>query len=321
MHLYSVLFTASVCLGAALDTRQTPRPCFKVAKRVEWRQLPDQDKKSYLDSVLCMTTKPSRLGLNSTLYDDFPWAHARVNDNIHAVASFLPWHRWFVHLYEEAVRECGYTGSFPYWDWTIDAGNVPNSPIWNAETGFGGNGSPDRVEEGGSQRRQCVDDGPFKNVRPAYFGSGKEDHCLSRTWNAGGNTVGDMMAFAYTKAVVDNIQKLDTFLEYANSLEGRPHGAVHVGIGGDMMPSTSPNDPIFFLHHAQVDRLWTLWQNADPLARESDYEGNKLQNKWDGTTPPAASLDDIMEFSGLSRNLLVREVMTTRTSLLCYEYE
>lgn len=26
----------------------------------------------------------------------------------------------------------------------------------------------------------------------------------------------------------------------------------------------SPGDPIFFLHHAQIDRVWALWQKKDP---------------------------------------------------------
>ena len=38
------------------------------------------------------------------------------------------------------------------------------------------------------------------------------------------------------------------------------HNRVHVWIGGDMGPSTSPNDPVFYLNHCNVDRLWAAWQ-------------------------------------------------------------
>lgn len=31
---------------------------------------------------------------------------------------------------------------------------------------------------------------------------------------------------------------------------------------GDMWSST--NDPLFFMHHAQMGRLWALWQSLDP---------------------------------------------------------
>src|SRR4029079_15889074 len=39
-----------------------------------------------------------------------------------------------------------------------------------------------------------------------------------------------------------------------------PHGAVHVRTGGEMRSiGTSARDPIFWLHHANVDRLWNRW--------------------------------------------------------------
>jgi len=40
----------------------------------------------------------------------------------------------------------------------------------------------------------------------------------------------------------------------------KQHNAVHTTIGGDMTAGTSPNDPIFWLHHANVDRAWAEWQ-------------------------------------------------------------
>ena len=41
---------------------------------------------------------------------------------------------------------------------------------------------------------------------------------------------------------------------------GRAHNAVHDWVGGSMIPYTSPNDPIFWFHHSQVDRLFYTWQ-------------------------------------------------------------
>ena len=38
------------------------------------------------------------------------------------------------------------------------------------------------------------------------------------------------------------------------------HNRVHVWVGGDMGPATSPNDPVFFLNHCNVDRIWAGWQ-------------------------------------------------------------
>jgi len=55
------------------------------------------------------------------------------------------------------------------------------------------------------------------------------------------------------------------------------HNLVHPWVGGvvssgefrtarlgTMILSTSPNDPVFFLHHANVDRIWAIWQTRRP---------------------------------------------------------
>jgi tyrosinase len=61
------------------------------------------------------------------------------------------------------------------------------------------------------------------------------------------------------------------FTAASASLEGTPHGAVHVGVGGLMgSVPTAAQDPIFYLHHCNVDRLWNLWLaqgggRTDPL--------------------------------------------------------
>jgi len=52
-------------------------------------------------------------------------------------------------------------------------------------------------------------------------------------------------------------------LGFRNRLEGwlpfGMHNQVHVWIGGDMGPATSPNDPVFYLNHCNVDRIWEAW--------------------------------------------------------------
>jgi tyrosinase len=37
------------------------------------------------------------------------------------------------------------------------------------------------------------------------------------------------------------------------------HNRVHVWVGGDMAPGSSPNDPVFYLNHCNVDRMWEAW--------------------------------------------------------------
>jgi tyrosinase len=64
----------SLCSAAAV-----PKTCENAPKRVEWRQMDQAARQQYTDAVLCLTTKPSSLGLNSTLYDDFPYVHSKLD--------------------------------------------------------------------------------------------------------------------------------------------------------------------------------------------------------------------------------------------------
>ena len=54
--------------------------CTDPAIRREWRDLKDAEKSSYIAAVQCLRNSPSRLGLNQTLYDDFPYVHSRTGE-------------------------------------------------------------------------------------------------------------------------------------------------------------------------------------------------------------------------------------------------
>lgn len=57
-------------------------------------------------------------------------------------------------------------------------------------------------------------------------------------------------------------------------LESRPHDLVHVAIGGAMGdPRTAALDPIFWLHHANIDRLWQVWLNRAGGRRNPTWSG------------------------------------------------
>jgi polyphenol oxidase len=56
-----------------------------------------------------------------------------------------------------------------------------------------------------------------------------------------------------------------TFSTFSSTLEGGPHGSVHVDVGGDMgFFSSAGRDPIFYAHHSNVDKVWADWIKADP---------------------------------------------------------
>lgn len=53
-------------------------PCSQPRFRREWRSLSLHEKHGYLQAVQCLKKMPSRLGLNQSLYDDFPYVHFHV---------------------------------------------------------------------------------------------------------------------------------------------------------------------------------------------------------------------------------------------------
>jgi tyrosinase len=88
-------------------------------------------------------------------------------------------------------------------------------------------------------------------------------------------------------------------------MEGNPHGWAHTSFGGYIFdPATAPRDPLFFLLHCNVDRLWAKWQRkygrfnpatAASYDSSSTRVGHRLPDTmwpWNGVTggtrPPTA---------------------------------
>jgi tyrosinase len=74
----------------------------------------------------------------------------------------------------------------------------------------------------------------------------------------GGTSVYNALSLAPFASGVWNFQR-GTTNGFEQQLEAAPHNPVHNLIGGEMAAMTSPRDPIFYLHHAQIDRLWHAW--------------------------------------------------------------
>jgi tyrosinase len=75
-----------------------------------------------------------------------------------------------------------------------------------------------------------------------------------------------------------DVLQTPTFRLFQSNLEAGIHNGVHRAVGGDMAGPASPSDPLFFLHHANIDRLWALWQ--------IDHKGLGPPNLNDTLQPP-----------------------------------
>jgi len=128
---------------------------------------------------------------------------------------------------------------------------------------------------------------------------------------------------------------------YADSTNGI-HPGIHMILGGDMTgvcpggtgppacnagPKWTPNDPLFFLHHARVDKIWHDWQLANP-SNTALYGGGSIQATDTfadfianpNGLPPAVTLDSELFGDGLWTGVAISDVMSTTAGNLCYTY-
>ncbi|CAE6503803.1 unnamed protein product [Rhizoctonia solani] len=309
----SAALVALTTIVAAVPTEKRAT-CTNPVTYVEWRSLPQEQRNSFHNAVKCLRTKP---GVNGrTAFDSYPSVHDNVFSNVHYVANFLPWHRWFLHLRRLDLIDCGYTGPTPYWDWTIDSGKLATSNIWDPNTGFGGNGNT-------RTSAHCVENGPYANFQLSY----PNRHCLARRFNNGNlrsSMIGNMQGSLYSQSAVNTLMTRTDYINFSNDIEEGLHDVIHNVIAGDMAAAFSPNDALFFLHHQQIDRLWAQWQGRN-AGRLQDYRGNTVQGQspTDGRRFPLAKLTDTLPTRGMRGlpDVTVADVMDTMSDKLCYVYD
>lgn len=206
----------------------------------------------------------------------------------HRSPSFLPWHRRFLLQFEQALQSIDPNVTLPYWDWTAD--RTASSSLWGADF-LGGNG---RSSDG------QVTTGAFA------FGGGKWPLSVrpdSRSYLR--RSLGSAVAALPTKADAESVLAISTYDTapwnsssegFRNNLEGwrgvNLHNRVHVWVGGHMTTGMSPNDPVFWLHHCFIDKLWAEWQrrHADqgylPTGGTANVvDLNDTMKPWNDTTP------------------------------------
>ncbi|KAF6230923.1 hypothetical protein HO173_010831 [Letharia columbiana] len=305
-------FGGGILFKQEIDSNSLPSTaCTNPIIRREWRDLSDAEKNDYIEAVQCLRSSPSKLGLNQTLYDDFPYVHSRNGEASHDTAAFLPWHRYFIHVYEKALREqCAYAGHLTYWDWSLDWEDVTHAPVWDTTLGFGGDGNEKDIE---SIHGHCVTDGPFARLQVLYVEKFPYPHCLSRGFATGGNLT--RFSAALEPTALNELLRTSDYATFNLGVEDGPHLSIPRSIHGDFSTVTAPADPVFFLHHTQLDRLWWKWQQGDTQARLKDYSGKAAY-----TSSSEASLRDPLPLGYLAPDVRVEDIMNTESGLVCYRY-
>ncbi|KAJ7328833.1 Di-copper centre-containing protein [Mycena albidolilacea] len=347
--------------------------CTKPAVRKEWRTLSVAQQTNWIDAVKCLANLPHDEGLTPTVdrsisqippinasssyYDDFVYMHMVSNFatriRIHFTGLFLPWHRWFVAVYESALKtRCGFKGTSPYWNWVEDSKDVFDSVMFkdsNPVSGLGGWGDPAndvRVPDGAFSNRS--------NFRLTY----PSPHTLRRNW-----TIQPFLNFPLAGFMSDADEHLDAnatftpaerdklvngfvgdfvgFQKYFEGFNGS-HGAVHLMMGGDLGgqcpgdapadcvggPTFSANEPLFWLHHGMVDKMWYDWQNRHPSNTKAFFGGSvqalnnvTFYNSFPNGAGPFYNVSSIMPSDGLFPPPKISDVLGTTEGMLCYVYE
>jgi tyrosinase len=206
------------------------------------------------------------------MMDETPAGDPTTNRNsAHSGPVFLPWHRASLLEIEDALNFIDPSlGGIPYWDWAADQA-LPNgpwsSPLWTDDY-IGPDGDPNRNDR--------VLSGPFADWYALIYDV-PADQLVVRSYRGLRRQLG--RAGTISLPTNSQVNGLDSYSRYdafpwnesselstfRNHLEGWHggnllHNRVHRWVGGDMLVGTSPNDPVFFLHHCNVDRLWWNWQ-------------------------------------------------------------
>ena len=216
-------------------------------------------------------------------------------DRILKRVCFFHFHRYFIWLYEKALQEeCGYKGTQPYWDWTISWQDPRNSTVFDSsQTSLGSNGKltphgPTTLTGFGISIKiapatggGCVYAGPFKDYTvnlgpvasaPMNGSNGLEfnPRCLSRDLSLAWSNQTKPTDVTSLISSCANLGCFGTTIEALNGV----HAAGHFAIGSMAMDAfASASDPAFYLHHAQVDRVWSIWQNFNAQNRTRQVYG------------------------------------------------
>lgn len=200
------------------------------------------------------------------LSDGRSWlAQAKIHADYchHGEPEFLHWHRHYLRFFEKICADLSGNPDFalPYWNWSKNSGKLP-APFFDL---------PELNVEHWKDPGQYVGKawGPVDSVGRRALD--KTHGLMSDPARAG----------AFTLAKINGIKRLPSIDLFHPALEGEPHNTAHVVVGatrpkgGHMGSGLSPLDPIFWLHHCMVDRVWAEWQSTghDTPDPQSDYSG------------------------------------------------
>ncbi len=229
----------------------------------------DHTVEEYAQAVGIMRTRPAGDPTSWTYQAAMHGTHARTvqplwNGCQHGTWFFLAWHRLFIYYFEQIVREAVVQAggsadwSLPFWDYEA-GGQQATLPTAFRQPTLNGGHNP--LFE--SARAPGINRGLA--LSPAVASATRALRC-SR--------------FVGTSQFGGGVTGVAQFSNDTGQVENQPHNVVHDAVGGNggLMadPDQAAADPIFWVHHANIDRLWSIWAGPHHL--------NPNDTRWTGQT-------------------------------------
>jgi tyrosinase len=305
------------------------------------------------------------LGATRLIHNHKGHSNGSVQELAHENAAFFPWHREYIRRFEQALQAVDRTVTLPYWDWTdpkaLDV-------IFNDDfLGSNGQGVTIKIPNQGDFTGGAVQTGAFAAAN-GWVMNPKLNLDPDTGTSLGTSLVRFLRMppasdYPVPKKDIERALRLNNYSLFRPALEGfisvdeqgnvTPGGFIHnyihglvggVQIDASTIPvkfkglgtmsniPSSPYDPVFWLHHANTDRLWAQWQEnghkgSDFYPAEGQPYGHNLKDlmwPWDGgmSTPKATELGNLLALlPKFNPNDLVRPIDVLNHKLLGYTYE
>ena len=214
-------------------------------------------------------------------FADFRNMHTDVSSpQAHGAPAFLPWHRAYLLDLERELQAIDASVALPYWRFDQPAPNIFTPDF------FGESDSLGTVH--------------FSPANPLQFWRTDGVQGIAR------RPLFDVALAPPELRTQAQTLALGKVYRDFRSLEGNPHGLAHTRFGGSISSiGTAARDPLFFLLHCNVDRLWARWQrqygrfNAETASSYDSGASNPIGHNlpdtmwpWNGITggarPPTA---------------------------------
>eukprot|EP01018_Ginkgo_biloba_P007268 Gb_17579 [translate_table: standard] len=188
---------------------------------------------------------------------------------VHKSWFFLPWHRWYLYFHERILAKLIGDDKFalPFWNWDAPEGmSIPQMYV-NCEA------LHDDLRDSAHQPPTLIDLSLSANpmTDPEVIASNK--NIMYRQIVSSAKSTKSFHGYPYRYG--------DGPDPGQGTLESSPHGPVHRWTGSSTQPNrenmgnfySAGRDPIFYAHHSNCDRMWTIWKTLEGRKdyKESDY--------------------------------------------------